>query len=687
MESSPLLAADPSLSSPSITSKQGQTRIVGTQLSTSMTHDGSERRLPASASQVAMLTRSAVKKLEQEMRQEEEHFDPSYSEDVGRRASRVLTPSGAGDTSGAVGGGRGCGEEVGEDSDDDDVYNAQIVRRIRTFLDSIRGEEFTCNPSPVCTAHMDANGEGVDEEALLEQRLEQATVNEIRTIAAEAQRELLVALNDAVTLAMDLTEMSEDAAVLERAVGDREETIEVLKMQLSIAEEYNDELCVAKKEALRKLSDANTEIALLSQRNATLSKKLQEKELELNTVRSANASAHASLPVSERRDQGTITTAELHSAPITAPAVAGAPNHGHLFAPSSSAQHCQLELDEMLWKLQHVCDTLQSTLEANADLDEQLQQLTIGARESKTDAAACVSGSSDADISHVSRERCDPTDMKRMLRRRREDVAHYTNSLESDIRMLWGKLQAGQACSCGVGSSSAGLCRSVTKAEAASRLQPAGSSGSAFINATPSEGQGGSGDCSGPADSNLALLQRQLDRAQAEARRLESELNAAREKSKRQSATEKKLLDNIAYLTRKLRDREALDRETRLQRLAEQRRTRGDSRGAADCGGALLCPHHLRHGDSADVRDGVSRDTDDVCGEGAPTSVLRRANRGADAAGVDNAVATVRRGRANSKELRQRREVVFAALREAQKAGSERRSSVVEGNTQRNSDG
>ncbi|CAJ1990516.1 hypothetical protein conserved [Leishmania donovani] len=690
MASPPLRASDLSSPSPSIRLQRERTRSMGTRLSASITRDGAERVLPASSSRVETLARDANKKCEQQLMQEEELCGPSYREVEGRRPSRTLSPGGAGDTSGAEDGGRVRGKEYVEDSDDEDVYNSHVARRIRAFLDSIKEEDFTRNPSPVDAISMDANGEGIDEEVLRQRRLERASVDEIRSIAAEAQRELLIALHDAITLETDLAEMSEDAAVLERAVGHREETVEVLRMQLSIADEYNEELHGAKKEALRKLSAAKTEIALLSQRNATLSKQLQEKEkeLQLSLARSANASASASPPAPERRDEGTITTTELHSALIAAPASAGAPNNGSLSTPSSPTQHRECELEGMLRKLQLACDTLQSTVKVKADLDQQLQQLTIGVGESRTDAAACGSASSEAGISQSHGERCAPTDAEqRLLRRRCKDVACCTDSLENDIRMLSAKARAQQACTNAVEGGSAGHRRSAAEAEAATRPQPAESSGPASASATSPEGQGGSGGCAEPADSNLAFLQRQLDCAQAAARRLESELRAEREKSHRQSAAEKKLLENVAYLTQKLRAREALDRETRLQRRAEKSGTRDDGGGTADGRRTLLYSHCFSQGVSAGVRRGASTTAGDVCGEGAPTSVLRRANREADAVGMGAATAAARKGRANSQELRQRRESVFAALRDARRASDERRSSHVESDTRRSSDG
>ncbi|CBZ23988.1 conserved hypothetical protein [Leishmania mexicana MHOM/GT/2001/U1103] len=643
MASPPLRASDLSSSSPSITPHRERMRNVGTPLSISITHTDPKRVLTASSSREEALARDAVTKFEQQLMQKEELFGHSCREAEGRRPSKALTPSGAGDTSGIEDGGRARGKEYVEDSDDEDLYNSHVARRIRAFLDSIKEEDFTCNPSPVDAMDMDANGEGIDEEALHQQQLKRATVDEILRIAAEAQRELLIALFDAITLETELTEMREDAAVLERAVSHREETVEVLKMQLSIADEYNEELYSAKREALRKLSDAKTEIALLSQRNATVSTQLQEKEkeLQLSLARSANHSARVSPPAPERRDEGTITTTELHSVLIAAPASAGVPNNGSLSTPFFPMQHRECELEAMLRKLQLVCDTLQSTENARTDLNELRRQLSIGVRESRSDAAACGSASSDVGIPQPRGERCAPTGpQQRLLRRRVDDVAHYTDSLESDIPMLW------------------------TKA----RAQPAESSGLASASATSPEGQGGRGGCAEPADSNLAFLQQQLDRAQADARRLESELRAEREKSQRQSAAEKKLLENVAYLTQKLRAREALDRETRLQRRAS------------------LYPHHFSPRDSAGVRRGVGTAAGDVSGEGAPPSIVSRASQDPDAAGMGTATAATRKSRANSQELRQRRESVFAALRDARKASDERRSSHVE-NTRRNSDG
>lgn len=685
----PLRASDLSSPSPSIAPQRERTRSVGTRLRTSITRDDAERVLPASSSQVETLARDATTTCEQQLMQEEELCGPSYREVEGRRPSRALSPSGAGDTSGVEDGGRARGREYVEDSDDEDVYNSHVARRIRAFLDSIKAEDFTRNPSPVDVTGMAANGEGIDEEALRQQWLERATVDEARSIAAEAQRELLIVLHDAITLETDLAEMSEDAAVLERAVNHREETVEMLKMQLSIADEYNEELHGAKKEALRKLSDAKTEIALLSQRNATLSKQLHEKEkaLQLSLARSASASARTSPPAAERRDEGTITTAELQSALIAATASTGLPNNGSLSTPSSPAQHGECELKGMLRKLQLVCDTLQSTVTAKADLDQQLRQWTMGVGESRADAAACGSASSDAGISQPHGERCAPTDAEqRLLRRRCEDVARCIDSLENDIRMLRAKVRAQQACTDAVEGGSAGRRRSAAEAEAATRPQPVETPGPASASATLPEGPGGSGGCAEPADSNLAFLQRQLDRAQADARRLESELRAEREKSQRQSAAEKKLLENVAYLTRKLRAREALDREARLQRRGEKGGTHGDGGDTADGRRTLLYPHRFSHGDSAGVRRGASTAAGDVCGEGAPTSALRRVNREADAVGMGAATAAARKGRANSQELRQRRESVFAALRDAQRANDERRSSHVVSDTRRSSD-
>ncbi|XQJ28602.1 hypothetical protein NXY56_004629 [Leishmania guyanensis] len=651
----------------SIVPQRERTGSVGVRLSASIIHYSPARMLPESPSRVNTLARDAVKSCEQQLKQEEEPFDSSYREVEERRASKALAPSGACVAHATEDGARTRGAELVGDSDDEDVYNSRIARRIRAFLESIREEDFTLNPPPVDATDMEANGEYVDEETLRQQRLERMTVDEMRSITSEAQRELLISLYDAITLETDLMEISEDVSVLKRAVGQRDEVIEMLKVQLSTADEYNEELHNAKKEALRKLSDAKTEMALLSQRNAKLSKLLQEREeeLQLSLLGGTNTLAGALLPAPERRDEGTITTEAPRSVVTADSASVGVFNKGSCSTFSSPTQHRLHELEEMLWKLQCLRDVLHSKEKAKDDLDQQVWQLAMSAKGSRAAAASSASPNGGDGFCQLQGVSDASTEVGCMPRCRCKEAAGCADSLEEEAQILRVKVLAQGADTRGAKTRGVSRREIATKTEIASQEQLVGSSGLVSTGTTAPPGQGGSCGCGAPAGANLALLQRQLDRAQADARRLESELRAEREKSKRQSVTEKKLLENVTSLAQQLRAREALDRETRRQRRAQQSGTRGDDGSAAEGRRTLFYPSRFSLGDRAGVRREVSAVAEDVHDGAVSTWAPCSVNRVSGDVGVGAAAVTSRTSHASSPELRRRRESIFASLRDA----------------------
>ncbi|KAG5490511.1 hypothetical protein JKF63_00631 [Porcisia hertigi] len=656
----------PCVSSSRIASQSEWRRNRVTWVSASITHGDPEKMLSASESRAGALTCDALKRLERQLANREELlFGPSYRESAGQVAFRAQSPCGAGSSSGAEDGGYIGGKGCMQCSDDEEVCTARMARRIRAFLDSVKGEDFVCDPSPMGATSLDANSGDLREEALRQQRLTRATVDEMRSIAAEAQRELVVALYEVIHLESVLVEMSDDAAVLERTVGQRDETIEMLKMQLSMADEYNEELHDAKKEVLRKLSDAKTEMALLSQRNATLSNLLQrkERELEMSVAKSANAPASTSLPVPERGYEGSLTAEESPSVLKRVSVSAEGLNKVSRLTTSGPLPRPPYGSGEMHWKPRITEETLQSTDGEAIDVDQHSPrtgdaQKLLAAHASRASGGGCC-------ISPANVERGGSMDTERVLRPPSGGGVRSVSFLESDVQILHRGLQAQQAPAREVESSSVGHCQTTAKDNAAPQRQAAVSLGLASAGNTLQSGQGTSSGGAVSVDVKLAFLQRQLDRAEAYALRLEAELRIERERSRRQSADEKKLLENVMCLTRQLRDREALDREIRLLRRAGVSGVGDDGDGAAKERRSSLYRYSSSRDRSTSVRLAASIIAEEDrggSGEDPPSAVTRSKGRGADAFGADVVVVSAGMAGGTSPEMRRRKELALAVL-------------------------
>lgn len=513
-----------------------------------------------------------------------------------------------------------------EDSEEMDVYNARVAQSVRQYLASGLEEVSPTDAIAPVVEVAGSDDQGDEEDGSLQLFLNGISDEALRSQYTRMHHAFIDALYDAIALEMNLVEAEEDAAVLERAVEQRDESIELMKLQLTEADEYNDALQQEKKEALRKLSEAKGELALLSQRTAKLSRELESRDEE---QRQSTASSPLGPPLSNptRRDAGTITTAELLASLPTAT------------ESTSKVRLASLQsaLDEAKALLQKTVSTLESTRQAKTLVEEQLQEARL------CDAA---------------RRKDNTAEM--LLVQRCEESERYAALLEEEIRHLKEELQQRRGSEGNSVNASAigGPASQWTSPATSAAPLKAEESQNSSINVThistnrPPASQ----------EVQVSVLKRQLTRHQSEMQRLEKELHYEREKSQRHNATEKTLLENITYLTRQLRAREAVGRENRSTRRVEV--------------------------SSAREQD------DDVLMKTRPT-VLERfsdpSHHSGDGATPGTACSSAHRSREESKpnptrtsspELRRRRDSIFAALKEARRFNEERHRAKAESSPQ-----
>ncbi|KPI88758.1 hypothetical protein ABL78_2137 [Leptomonas seymouri] len=558
------------------------------------------------------------------------------------------------------------------DSEEPGVYTERTARQVRAFLDDVRSEDFAHAPSP---APSPAADDLAEEFRQLKERLTTFSEAELRALALELHKDQILALYDAVTLESDLIDTDEDAAMLERAVGEHEETIALLRFRLSTAEDETADLHNAKKEALRKLSEAKTELALLNQRNAKLMKQLDLKaeELHMNAITNPNGSQQPSFSSVARRDVSTMTEVPTTGkgrdgveALESATATDARPLSG---SDRSTLAKMQREFEETREELRLVRHTLYDTEMERIKLQEQLQELK-----------EAMGGSCDLRRQFGESERRKDEEHEEELRAmeaRWERSEERAVSLGKEVAKLAAELQAlkakseaeKEAAAAGVRSTELRVAPSsdaATPADSTSLVQHANVSG------LPTElsGEDAKSSPGQPRAVNIeaqvVVLQWQLTRAQATAARLEQELRNEREKAQRQCQSEKKLLENVAYLTRQLRAREVSAREARSIRRSEVSTLRGDGEGDSGGNGGGSAPssepRRSRFTTERANRGIVPRVEENGSGDGE-----NRSN-----SGEGDGAADPRRGRLHTaSELRRPRETICAPSRDAQKAGEE----------------
>ncbi|KPA80330.1 hypothetical protein ABB37_04603 [Leptomonas pyrrhocoris] len=482
------------------------------------------------------------------------------------------------------------------DSEDLEVCTAHTARQVRAFLNDLKDGDFSRGPSPVPRRVVDSAAEEIRQQ---QERLATCSSAELRTLALELHTELVCTLYDAVTLEANVIETDEDAAVLERAVDERDETIELLRVQLSTTMDDNVDLHDGKEAALRKLRDAKTEMALLSQRYAKLLKQLdlKKEELQLSLNTSLSNSQRTSLAMAGRRDVGTLTevftarrgTHDLSVSTTEAAAVDDSPLS--LSGRSRSGVHSALE--ETQDELRLARHTLYETEMDRLRLQEQLQELREATMRSdnwssySTYAERCQDEMHGAARQSVE-ERCE----------RSEERAAYlekkVSELHEELRTLKAPKETGNEFSVAT-AAVADVERSAIHAAPSSDAVTSTDSSSQVL---LSESRGSSTGRSGArtplslsqthsisTEAQMVVLQRQLARAKTETAHLEQELRKEREKTQRQSQSEKKLLDSVKYLTQQLRAREAQERDARSHRRSEAGAARGDGEGESGSNG------------------------------------------------------------------------------------------------------
>jgi hypothetical protein len=581
--------------------------------------------------------------------------------------------------------------DEGTDSEDLDVYTSRTERQVRLFLDNLKDEDFTHGPAPI----PDVIEDGIVEELRQQKEcLKALSLEELRALVLDLYTELVFTLYDAVTLETNLTETDEDAAVLERAVDERDERIELMRVQLNTVEDENVDLHDAKREALRKLSEAKTEMALLCQRNAKLLKQLdlKDEEIQMSLTTSLSGSQRASLVPVERRDVSTWTDAAMtrkdgHELSVSGAAACTVDAPLSLSGRSKSIEG-QRELEGVQEELRLARQTLYGTEMERIKLQEQLQELkeatmqTFRSSSSRSDYEEKRKDEEHAAALKAMEERCEKSEkhageLEETLRQLREELqvvkktAHEERrrkeEAEAALRAATASAVAAEelretrvALSSGAGTpaDSSSLARAADDSRGSSTEPGADTVAGAIAAARLSLSQ----PRSVSMEAQVAVLQRQLARAQADATHFEQELRKEREKTQRQTQSEKRLLENVTSLTRQLRTREALEREARLLRRSEMNTARcdgGEGGNGGDDGGTRASISEPRH----------SRFTVDRSSRGAATT-------GEDSRGAANERSQRRYA---TPELSQRRESIFAALRSIQKVTEERRQGTQPG--------
>ncbi|KAL7706858.1 hypothetical protein N2W54_004389 [Lotmaria passim] len=636
---------------------------------------------------------------------------------VSRQADRLATSGGGGGThqqqrGDSSGQERPSTSEDDEDTDSEDLelYTTRTERNVRAYLSELNPDDFVHGTGPVPDI-IDDTLEG--ERRRVKERIRALSAEELRATTLDLHMELLITLYDAVTLETNLTETDEDAAVLERAVGIRDENIALLKVQLSTIEDDNVDLHDAKREALRKLSEAKAEMALLSQRNAKLLKQLdlKEEEIQVSLTSSLNGSQRPSSMVAERKDVSTLTEVAATLGDACEPGVSAAAAAAHESSSSlgggSKSAGVHHELEEAQEELRLARHTLYDTEMERIKLQEQLQEL-------KEATMKTFDASNNANAEERRRDAAHEAALQ-SIKERCERSERHAAALESDLCQLREELRivTARAKAAEEKATAAATVRTTPPAAPAQEeervdVHVAPSSGAttpvrcSSSPVRPSESRGSSAEPTAAVDANtqatteiaagaaarlslsqprsvsmvaqMAVLQRQLARAQAEAARLDEELHREREITQRQSQSEKKLLENVSSLTRQLRAREALEREARLLRRNEASIARGDGENGGEGDHSSAAVSELRRGRLTAA--GRSSRGDAAKHEGEPAAIAVAGDEEEDGT-TGGATASGRREyRHTTPELGRRRDSIFAALRNIQKLNEERRHSM-----------
>lgn len=681
-------------------------------VSTAMTGESAPGALEAEPAEP--LTVATVNRFVRQLRQ----LEDTGLDKVSRQADRLATSGGGGGThqqqrGDSSGQERPSTSEDDEDTDSEDLelYTTRTERNVRAYLSELNPDDFVHGARPVPDIIDDTLA---GERRRVKERLRALSAEELRATTLDLHMELLITLYDAVTLETNLTETDEDAAVLERAVGIRDENIALLKVQLSTIEDDNVDLHDAKREALRKLSEAKAEMALLSQRNAKLLKQLdlKEEEIQVSLTSSLNGSQRPSSMVAERKDVSTLTevAATLGDACEPGVSAAAAAAHESPFSLGGGSKSAEVhhELEEAQEELRLARHTLYDTEMERIKLQEQLQEL-------KEVTIKTFDASNNANAEERRRDAAHEAALQ-SIKERCERSERHAAALESDLCQLREELRivTARAEAAEEKATAAATVKTTPPAAPAQEeeervdVHVAPSSGAttpvrcSFSPVRPSESRGSSAEPAAAVDATtqataeiaagaaarlslsqprsvsmeaqMAVLQRQLARAQAEAARLDEELHREREITQRQSQSEKKLLENVSSLTRQLRAREALEREARLLRRNEASVARGDGENGGEGGHSSAAVSELRRGRLTAA--GRSSRGDAAKHEGEPAAIAVAGDEEEDGT-TGGATASGRREyRYTTPELGRRRDSIFAALRNIQKLNEERRHSM-----------